>query len=175
MNILYRIVYPKEVTMTRITSGSLVLVLSLTVAFPLGAQRVGRDPLAARAERTHVDAVPMVVGGTLGSFAGLWAGLYLAANYGGEGGLLLVPSLVGASALGTAIGIDLGSGGSVSFSDALGAALMGTLAGMGTAYLVGSADGAGWGGVVMGYSIGQGTLAGVMTALAGNPRGADGR
>lgn len=161
--------------MSRITTGSLALALSLTAAFPLAAQGPGEPPLASRATTTHQDAIPMVVGGAVGSFAGLWAGLYLAANYGGNSGLLIVPTLFGASSVGTALGIEIGSGGNVSFSDAMGAALLGAAAGLGVAYLIGSSGEAGWGGVAMGYSISQGTLAGLATTLAGKATGARGR
>ena len=57
--------------MSRITTATLALALSLTAALPLAGQGVGKDPPTSTAPTTRVNAAPLVVGGTVGSFAGL--------------------------------------------------------------------------------------------------------
>jgi len=158
--------------MYRITTGVLALALSLTLAAPAGALQNNVDSLRAEAATPPLNPLPLVVAGTVGSTVGFWAGLYGAAAISdGDLGLLVLPIVAGATVLGTAAGISLGSGGRVAFSEAIGPALVGMMVGWGTAYAINTiSDRTDERGLLIVYSIGQGTFAAAVTAMTHNSK-----
>lgn len=158
--------------MYRIATGGLALALSLTLAAPIGALQNNDDALKSEAATLPLNPLPLMVAGTVGSTVGFWAGLYGAAAIGdGEVGLLVLPIVAGATALGTAAGINLGSGGRVAISEAIGPALVGMLVGWGTVYAINTlSDRTGDRELLIGYSISQGTFAAAVTAMVHNSK-----
>lgn len=130
-------------------------------------------PAAAQvpAEHPRSNTVPLVLAGTMGSFAGLVGGALYGERLGWGGGddpglwSALVFSQVG-SVLGAATAVELASCGNVPALRALGGSVLGSMVGLAGTFILASTfdevfgDGSIW----IGYAVGHGLVAGTIAA-----------
>lgn len=119
----------------------------------------------------RIDATRPLLHAVAGSAAGLWLGFIAGAQTrvgGGDDPGLLGALILGTagSVLGSALGVHLGSGAEVPPSVALATSTVGILAGVGLGAVLGRV--ADEQGVVVGYAVGQGTVAAILSALIVN-------
>lgn len=138
-----------------------VLLLAFAATAPMASGQVA--PAGRRS------AAPLVLGGSLGSFAGMVGGAMIGVqmDWGGRGEDNIVGALAFASVgavLGTVLGVELASGGKVPAGRAIGASLAGFAAAAAISYALAETMGDGPGGPIA-FSVSQGTVAGLVARV----------
>ncbi|HSJ10237.1 MAG TPA: hypothetical protein VK928_09995, partial [Longimicrobiales bacterium] len=151
-----------------------VLLISLSIAGPAAAQ-VPADTVRQDSVR-RVPVGTLMLGAAAGSAIGLVAGFSIGEGLGWGGGddpglaSALLFSGIG-SAVGTAAGVQLFSAGRVPFGTTWGVSVITILAGIGGAVAFNRVTDGRYdvGGVIIGYSLGQGITAGLITSALQAP------